>query len=731
MTTAEDRDITAAERMAALKGKAEQAKADAVFKGLSEEAAAYLRRVFELSPGHTQPHDAVDGCLCPLPDGVPTDLPARGWLDEGCRQLAAVVLRVRADRIRNAHKHQHYTPEPGFRLEVLHDALVLMVSGHIGSRETWADLVKQLGLAKQDDEAARVLDAALLEMAGMEASAALRFPHGTKHPRITGAPGTVCDGPNCGGRGDADTEAMLACFGADYTAHVATDDIYAVAKAGRHIGRAVMVVDGKSTSAFGSALVTSAYDKLGQHPGPQRVSNVATLIRGLAVRAAEEHNATALPVRATTYDGGYLIDLGDGQYVRVDEDGWRVTPWQAGYPVMLATQRVLPVPVPAGDEDPRLAHLGFVADDPNWHQIRMWQATAFFADHERQLMMLTGGSGSGKTKRAQSVAALVDPLAEDAHGRPVLGGPLPDDEALAPELLRNYLFTSDNLTNLDEEDSDRLCRIATGYRFTRRVLYTTADTYSVVVLRAGLMTGIDVPPQLREDAQNRLLHLELDATATKRASGELDAERRELGPRMLGALLDDMVTVLRAYRAGEYDQHDRFPIVACAAQAFGTEYIASRAGHQRELARNRAEGDTQLAALAQVVKHGGVGLPTQVALSAAELFAAVVATTPRGEPLKGWSTNPNLLADRIKRNAATLAAFGITVEKRRTKAERYTVLTYDEDKQRADIPEPPPLTDWERNNGVDAGPFRGEAGGAQLQRVHRATKARLDATNPF
>lgn len=731
MTAAEN--LTATERMAKLKDKAEQDAAATVFNGLTEPAATYLRRVFELSPGHTLPHsdDPLTGCECPMPDGYPLDMPTQGWLDIECRQMDALLLRIRADRIRNAHQHQRYTPEPGFRLEVLADALVLLASGHAGSRIVWEKVLKLLGLAKMDEEAVRTVETALLAMEGMEAPASLRFPYGTKHPRISKAPGTVCDGPDCGGRADADTEAMLACFDSGYRAHVATDDIYAVAKTGRNVGRATMAIDGKAASTFGSMMVATAYTKLRKHPGPQRVTNAAGLIRGLALEAVEDQHPTPLPVRATTYGDGYLIDLGaDGRYVHVTAGGWRVIDWNPNLPVMLAAARPLPVPTDPGKGDPRLGHLGFTADDPNWHQIRMWQATAFFCDHERQLMMLTGGSGSGKTKRAQSIAAIVDPLAEDAHGRAVLGGPLPEDDVLGPKLLRNYLFTSDNLSDLDGEESDRLCRIATGYQFSRRVLYTTADTFEVTVLRAGLMTGIDVPPQLREDAQNRLLHLELNASAAKRASGELDAERRAMAPVMFGALLNDMVAVLRAYQAGEFDQHDRFPIVACAAQAFGPEYASSRVGHQRELARNRAEGDTQLAAVAQVVKHAGTVLgdvtSPRVALSAAELHQAVLATTPRGEALKGWSVNPNSLADRIKRNAATLAAFGITVDKKRTNTERYTVLTWVEDMQRVDVPPPAALTAWEMERGAgDPGPFRGEHAGPMLNRVRKATRDRL------
>lgn len=730
MTTADD--LTASERMEALRNKRQQAQQDAAFVGLTPDAAAYLARLFELSPGHQKAHSGDDHCDCVFAD-IPRSGGNDAWLDEPCRQLDALLIKAKADRIRNARLHQRYTPEPGFRLEILREAVLLMAAGHIGGRGAWMKLTKLLGIRQSTDEVA-VVEQALTELLGVEAPAAMRWPHGARHPRKglanKGAPGTVCDGVKCGGRGDQDTELMLAVFDADYRAHIARDDIYAVARGGRHVGRAIMTVDGKSNSEFGSTLAASAYEKLGDYPGPQRVQNTATLIRGQTRRQALAKGVDVhiLPVRATTYGRGYLIDLGQGQYVEVDEDGWRVTEWRAEYPVLLAATRPLPVPEPVRGEDPRLRHLGFTADDPNWHQIRMWQASAFFADHERQLMLLTGGSGSGKTKRAQSIAAIVDPLAVDPHGRPVLGGPLPDDETLAPELLRNYLFTSDNLTTLDEEDSDRLCRIATGYRFTRRVLYTTADTYEVVVLRAGLLTGIDVPPQLREDAQNRLLHLELDVDATKRASTDLDRERRELGGQMLGALLDDMVIVLRAFRAGEYDANDRFPVVACAAQAFGPDYIDSRAGRQRELAKQRAEGDTMLAAVAKVVKYAGVGGNPTLRLTVQELFDAVVATLPNGVPLKGWATTPHGLASRMGRNLGTLKAFGVTRERPRTKAQRYSELVYIPGSERADVPAPAPDDfDGMRLAGHiprERGPFVGPEAAARYRQVRRLTEER-------
>jgi hypothetical protein len=723
---------SADEKMAETKAKAAEEQDNAVYEGLSPEGAGVLRRLLELSPGHRKEHKPGEDCDCPLPVDCP-DTAARVWLGETCRQMAAVMLRVKADRINNAKRYEFYTPEPGFRLEILAEAILLMAQGHTGGRLYWEALIKALAIKPNRKDEISVVDTALIELKGVEAPARLRFPHGKKHPRREATPGTACDGDRCGGMGDADTEMMLACFDSTFTSHVATDDIYAVDRRGRQRGRATMVVDGKATSTFGSSMVTIAYSKLGSHPGPHRVANVASLLRGQALAKVRDATPTALPVRAAVHGRGYLIDLGQGQYVEVAEDGWRVTPWKRNYPVMLAAARPLPVPVQPGQgqPDPRLRHLGFATGDPNWHQIRMWQATAFFCDHERQLMFLTGGSGSGKSKRAQSVAAIVDPLAEDAHGRPVMGGPLPDDDTLAPELLRNYLFTSDNLTHLDEEDSDRLCRIATGYRFVRRVLYTTADTYSVVVLRAGLLTGIDVPPQLREDAQNRLLHLELDPTAEKRSSSELDEERRTLGPQMLGALLNDMVAVLKAFRAGQYDEHDRFPIVACAAQVFGEEYVKTRDGRQSELAITRAEGDTMLAAVAQVVRWAGMTdredqKKRTLGVTAQELFDAVVATQENHRIPKGWSTNPNALKTRMGRNLATLRAFGIEMTNQRTEKERWTELVYHEDRARVTCPGPRPQDEYDIAQKKLPTPFWGAGADARSLQLWSATRKRVE-----
>jgi hypothetical protein len=720
--------------------------------GLPEDAMKYLDR---LSPGHKGGACRLPGglrlCSCPRPVDAPGSLEhwKTAWMLDTCGQVSSLRLTVRADRIRNAQKYRKYRPEPGFRLRILREMVLLMASGHIGGEELWNDLLRDLVIDPGSPEM-NIVEQALTELKGREAPADLRFPHGDIHPDMglatRGAPGSVCLGKQCGGRGDPKTEELVAVFESRFRAHLAADDIYAVASDGPQIGRAPFAIDPKGGSSFGASMIAEAYERLGKNPGPEAVANVTHLIRGRTIRATQGFAYPSLPVRVTTYGAGYLIDLGDplGQYVEVTPDGWQVISWRPGLPVMLASARPLPVPVNPQQawaqqnpwlpyRDPRLDHLGFTATDPNWHQIRIWQATAFFPEHERPLLLLTGASGSGKTKRAQSIAAIVDPLATDSHGRPVLGGPLPDDDALAPELLRSYLFTSDNISGLGDEDSDRLCRISTGYRFIRRVLYTTSDTYSVVVLRAGLLTGVEVPPQLREDAQNRILHLELDANANKRPSAQLDAERWTLGPAMFGALLDDMALVLRAYRAGQFDAHDRFPIVSAAAQTFGPEYVASRTGHQQGLAQTRAEGDTQLAMLAKVVKYAGV-LDAEghrrVRLTPRELYDAVCATQDFGRPPKGWAGNPQALTRRLGHNRGTLAAFGITRRNCRTATERYVELTYFPEHQTVDVPSilpvaplPPDAPEWLRQN-QERGPFVGDSAADRYAEIQRLTTER-------
>lgn len=749
MTAAEQANTTtptATERMAALKGKAKTARAQGA--GLSDDAATTLARLFTVSPGHLDPdcegHDSETGCDCPDIEGIPDGKrgTSKKWNDGTCGQLDALLIRVDADRIQNALKYAAYTPEPGFRLQVLREVIILMASGHIGRARFWALLVAALRLREGD---ATVIDQALRELDGIVGAvpATVRFPHGPKHPRKAfareGAPGTLCDGTRCGGRTDATTEKMLAVFEHDYRAHPALDAVYAVPVGGRHIGRAVFEVDGGAKAEFGARIASSGYEKLGTQPKSEHITSIATLIRGDAWRSGGDAAREILSVRSTPHQGGYLIDLGaDGRYVHVTTEGWRLVDHSDDLPVMLATQRALPIPVHPENGDPRLGHLGFNADDPNWHQIRMWQATAFFADHERQLMLLTGGSGSGKTKRAESIAWIVDPLDTDSNGDPVMGGPLPEDEDLAPMLSRNYLFTSDNLTTLKPEDSDRLCRIATGYHFTRRVLYTTSDSYTVVVKRPGLLTGIDVPPQLQEDAQNRMLHLELDANAPKRPSVELAQERVKIGPQMLGALLDDMVQVLRAFKAGDYDRGDRFPIVACAARAFGEAYVATRIGRQRDLARNRAEGDNLLQAVAKMVKHAGVEEDGRLTLILAgpEWVEALNATLPAGsKPPGGWVTSGTGFGSRLGRNKDTVKALGLEVvrhEPRREdgRAKRYTQVTYVPGTESLDIPDPaiePEGGQWGvADRDKVTGPFLGAASADVYYRVRQATRTRTE-----
>jgi hypothetical protein len=106
----------------------------------------------------------------------------------------------------------------------------------------------------------------------------------------------------------------------------------------------------------------------------------------------------------------------------------------------------------------------------------------------------------------------------------------------------------DNLSRLDNEKSDMLCRLATGAGFGTRQLYSDMDEVIIALSRPMILNGI---PELatRSDLADRSIAIELPviAESDRRTERELLGLFAELQPFLLGCLLDGVRSALRSH----------------------------------------------------------------------------------------------------------------------------------------------------------------------------------------
>ena len=109
-----------------------------------------------------------------------------------------------------------------------------------------------------------------------------------------------------------------------------------------------------------------------------------------------------------------------------------------------------------------------------------------------------------------------------------------------------WLIGFDNLSGLDQRQSDSLCRLATGGTHTRRKLYADGDVSIFKAQRPVMLTSIN-DVVISADLLDRTVRFELPTIVDRKPESELDADFAEARGRILGVLLDGVSSALKNY----------------------------------------------------------------------------------------------------------------------------------------------------------------------------------------
>jgi hypothetical protein len=323
----------------------------------------------------------------------------------------------------------------------------------------------------------------------------------------------------------------------------------------------------------------------------------------------------------------------------------------------------LPQPEHGGSIDELRDFLN-VASDGDFALCVSWAVAALRHQGPYPILCLHGEQGAAKTTVARMLRALIDPNAAPVRAEPR------DPRDLAISATNGWIIAMDNLSSIRPWLSDALCRLSTGGGWVTRALYTDSDEIIFDAQRPILITGIS-EVATRGDLLDRSILLTLPAISeeARAPESELWARFNEASPRLLGALLDGVVSALRHERDVSLDQTPRMADFArwsvAAENAYpwpaGTFLLAYR--HNR---RDSHEISLEASPVASEVRR----LLTSVNHwkgTAQELLETLKERAP-GEPshLRAWPKSPRSLSATLRRLAPNLRAVGIEVEFYRT-----------------------------------------------------------------
>ncbi len=585
-----------------------------------------------------------------------------------CRQTKVELLELQTAHVNRSRGVHVADPEAGQQLALFQRLFMLAAQGHPGAHAPIELAVDMYG-TKVAEPAAKML-------------------------AQLGLPSQDCYGKACGPSRSGDVQTVRLIFNEQFRLIKAIDGIYTIPRDGMNQGRAIEPLSLSADGATGQILAAEM-NTLGYQAKATPIVEGLRTLAGDASKAAPKR-LPSLPVRSTRWKDGYLIDLANdaGEYVHVTGDGWKILRPSEDLPVFRVSATPLPRPERGGSMESFREHLSFRPDDTNWKLIRPWMATALMCDIERPFLFFSGESGAGKTARGVSILSIIDPVLPTDDGTEALDGAPPEDEKdLVSRYGARYTITSDNLTKISQETSDRLCRVVTGYKFSTRKLYTDSEMIERSFMRTGILTGISIPLGLAGDGLNRIIHVELEDLESRRDRMQVVAEREANAGKWFGALLDDMARVMSEAPSVSLPQFERFATQAKAAMIFGRGFYDARVDRLEQDHAERGRGDELMIRVACVIRDQTAGpafsgRPREVSLTAEELLKELGYDADGGFNTPKWMPrNAASFGAQLRKNTDSLRALGVTfVKDTRTASRRPLLFTFTESAVRVELP---------------------------------------------
>jgi hypothetical protein len=307
------------------------------------------------------------------------------------------------------------------------------------------------------------------------------------------------------------------------------------------------------------------WNRLNKPISPNILQTVASTLEGKAVHEGPKHE---LHLRVANYDGAIWYDLGTGSVVKISKGGWEIVsdPPILFYRLSHQTPQVTPV---AGGDIHEIFR--FLPEPPDGNEkllLVVWLVTALLPGFSHPILLVHGEKGSRKTTLFKLLRALIDPsVLETMTAQSDVAG-------FVQQASHNYFLPLDNLSPVHHNFSDILCRVVTGEGFSKRELYSDDDDIIYSFQRLVGVNGINMVLD-KPDVLDRSLIINLIPPEKYETEEKLFGQFNDSKPRLLGALFDLMVMIMRVYDdMGEISGLERYRMASfvkwgCAAEAFG------------------------------------------------------------------------------------------------------------------------------------------------------------------
>lgn len=419
---------------------------------------------------------------------------------------------------------------------------------------------------------------------------------------------------------------------------------------------------------------------------------VGDAVSTLSAIAKYEGASEAVFLRVADAAHGIEIDIGDdtGDAVIVTAGGWRIGRASVNF---RRSGKPQGLPRPGNADFSKIwRHVNVAEEDRPL--IAAWLLAAMRPRGPYPIALLIGEQGTGKSSTSRALKRLTDPSTV------MLRGPPREDRDLLVAAISSWCVALDNLSGINPQLSDCLCRLSTGGGFSARKLYSDTDETLLEIQRPAIINGIDDIAN-RPDLADRCLHLLLPPLQSRRTEAEMARDFAADAPGIFAALLNGLALAVKDHATVRLEKPPRMadfatwavaglPALGFTGAAFLDAYQRNRA-HLADLA---VEASPVASALLTFM-----GARDNWAGSSADLLGRLADTSPGAAGSQSWPRSPKGLLGALRRVAPALRSAGITVTQRKTEARNLVEVC----KAGKDVPDVPD---------VPATPFKAGASGA-------------------